>query len=105
MGKSHFNKRTKFSLINASALKNIDSVMRWLLPQGRRRGNEWVALNPHRDDQSLGSFSINMTTGRWCDFAIGERGGDIISLVAYLRQKRQGEAAGILREYLGGYYV
>jgi hypothetical protein len=35
-------------------------------------------------DQNPGSFSINVRTGRWADFATGDKGGDVISLAAYL---------------------
>ena len=44
----------------------------------------YVALNPTRNDRRPGSFKINIRTGRWCDFATGDRGGDPVSLVAYL---------------------
>jgi hypothetical protein len=39
---------------------------------------------------------INCWTGRWADFATGDRGGDPISLVAYLANMSQGEAARLL---------
>lgn len=60
-----------------------DLCARWL-PTGRKQGNEWVARNPNRNDIHLGSFSVNLITGKWCDFATGDRGADIISLAAYL---------------------
>ena len=59
----------------------------------RRRGREYLARNPTRNDRSLGSFSVNTATGAWADFADGAKGGDVISLYAYLRNIRQGEAA------------
>jgi len=52
-----------------------------------------VALNPRRHDRRLGSFSINLRTGRWADFATANRGGDIISLAAYLFGTSQVKAA------------
>ena len=64
-------------------------------------GREWVARNPNRTDQGLGSFKVNLVTGRWADFATGDRGGDPISLVAYLERTGQGTAARQLKHYLG----
>ena len=75
-------------------------VARWL-PDGRREGQEWVARNPTRIDHRSGSFKINMSTGRWADFATGECGGDAISLAAYLHALSQYEAALKLVEMFG----
>ena len=72
-----------------------------LLPGGKRVGAEIVALNPRRADWRLGSFKINHWTGRWADFATGDRGGDPISLVAYIENVSQREAALRLARMLG----
>ncbi len=72
-----------------------------LLPHGRQQGNEWVATNPKRVDKKAGSFRINLKTGRWADFALPDvRGGDFVSLWAYLFDLSQGAAAkDILRKH------
>jgi putative DNA primase/helicase len=75
-------------------------VPRWV-PDGRREGREWVARNPTRQDAHLGSFKANLETGVWCDFATGDKGGDLVSLYAYLNRLRQGEAARELAQELG----
>jgi hypothetical protein len=75
-------------------------VFRWL-PQGRREGAEWVAINPTRSDGRKGSFKVNMTSGRWSDFATGDAGGDLVALGAYLFRLKQGEAAVKIAEMLG----
>ncbi|RTL81910.1 MAG: hypothetical protein EKK29_17310, partial [Hyphomicrobiales bacterium] len=67
-------------------------VSRWL-PEGRREGGEWVSRNPRRADRKAGSFKVNLRTGRWADFATGDKGGDLISLAAFLFDLDQGEAA------------
>jgi hypothetical protein len=54
---------------------------------GASSGSEYVVLNPRRADRHPGSFKVRIAgrrAGAWADFAIGDRGGDIISLVAYL---------------------
>ena len=75
-------------------------VLRWL-PSGKREGREWVARNPTRNDQRSGSFKVNLQTGKWADFATGHRGGDAISLAAYLFGLSQPAAAIKLSEMLG----
>jgi hypothetical protein len=42
-----------------------------------------------------------LRTGRWADFATGDSGGDPVSLVAYLENVSQGEAARMLARMLG----
>ena len=64
-------------------------VTRWL-PEGKRRGNEYkigsLAGEPGE------SMSINLRTGRWADFASGERGGDLIDLYAAIHHIELAEA-------------
>jgi hypothetical protein len=74
---------------------------RWL-PDGRRIGREWVARNPRRADHRPGSFKINLVTGRWCDFATGDSGGDLVSLAAFLFGLSQAESARRIRDMIGG---
>jgi hypothetical protein len=94
----------KFSEVNAAALAVLPGLLQMWLPQGRVDGNEYVALNPLRVDRTLGSFRINMRTGLWADFATGETGGDVVSLVAFLQQCSQTQAARELGAYLGVWY-
>ncbi|HXP74283.1 MAG TPA: hypothetical protein VN823_09065 [Stellaceae bacterium] len=90
-----------FGAVNRAALARLpELVARWL-PDGRRRGAEWVARNPRRADRQPGSFKINLTSGRWSDFAIGVAGGDPVSLAAYLADIGQAEAARHLAGMLG----
>ena len=44
---------------------------------------------------------MNLRTGRWADFATGDRGGDPVSLAAYLHGLGQYKAARKLAEMLG----
>lgn len=82
-----------YEAIATAALNNLpDIVLRWL-PDAKRVGVEAQARNPKRGDRSLGSFSVNLLTGKWADFATGERGGDAISLAAFLFDLPQPEAA------------
>ena len=90
-----------FARINQAALAAFPAVLNRLLPRGKAMGRELVALNPNRPDRNLGSFKINRHNGKWCDFATGDKGGDPVSLVAYLAGVNQGEAARLLAQMLG----
>jgi hypothetical protein len=90
-----------FAEINRAALAAFPAVLACILPGGKRVGTEIVALNPRRADRRLGSFKVNRFNGRWCDFATGDKGGDVVSLVAYLEGVSQGEAARRLARMLG----
>lgn len=89
-----------FDAVNRAATTALPALLRRWLPDGRVEGREYVARNPRRDDRRPGSFKINLDTGRWADFAIGDKGGDVISLAAYLAGLRQVEAARHLAEML-----
>jgi Prophage CP4-57 regulatory protein (AlpA) len=89
-----------FAEINRAALAAFPAVLARILPGGKRVGAEIVALNPRRADRRLGSFKVNRYNGRWADFATGDKGGDPVSLVAYLADVSQGEAARLLARML-----
>jgi hypothetical protein len=90
-----------FHEINRAALAAFPEVLARILPGGKRAGKEIVALNPRRADRNLGSFKVNRYNGRWADFATGDKGGDPVSLVAYLADISQVEAARLLAQMLG----
>ena len=94
-------KRIDFAAINSAALGSLPVLLERWLPDGHQHGHEWVARNPKRSDASRGSFSINTNSGKWADFATGDKGGDVISLAAYLFNLRQSEAARELAITLG----
>ena len=91
-----------FGAVNRSALAYLPALCRRWLPDGRREGSEWISRNPRRYDRHPGSFKVNMKTGRWADFATGDRGGDVVSLCAFLFGLGQSEAARRLQNILGG---
>ena len=91
-----------FRTVAAAAPSRFDTVVDWLgIGGGKNHGREYLPINPTRPDMKPGSFSINMDTGAWADFASGDKGGDLVSLVAYLHGIKQGEAADRLAEFLG----
>lgn len=92
---------TNFKQIKDTALTSIDTVLNHWCPGGKHQSREYVALNPTRGDSKSGSFSINLDSGAWADFATGDKGGDLIALVAYIEGIKQGEAAKRLSQFLG----
>ena len=90
-----------FAAVNRAALARLPDILGRWLPGGRIEGREYVVRNPKRRDQRPGSFKINVDTGCWADFATGDRGGDPISLAAYLAGCSQVEAARQLAAMLG----
>ena len=90
-----------FTAINRAAMAALPTLLRRWLSDGQTEGNEYVARNPRRPDRHYGSFKINLRTGRWADFACDARGGDPVSLFAYLNELSQTEAARCLATMLG----
>ena len=95
-------RRVAYHFIAKAALANARRIVPALLPHGRREGREWIALNPRRADRHLGSFRVRLDAGLWADFALNNvRGGDLISLTAYVSNISQKEAALSLANILG----
>lgn len=79
-----------FVAVNEAALAD-SSYFEKLLPDSHREGSRLHAatLNGGRGR----SFNINTQTGAWFDQSTGDKGGDVISLVAAQRGIKQVEAA------------
>lgn len=92
--------RVDFKAVSSAALNALDFVVPQLLPGGHRESGEWVARNPTRNDAKPGSFKVNLRSGVWCDFATGDKGGDVIDLKAYLDGKSKLDAARDLASML-----
>jgi hypothetical protein len=93
-----------FQSINQAALPALPAILARLLPGGKIMGGEYVPLNPTRADHRPGSFKIRVSgvhAGSWADFATGDRGGDVVSLIAFIEGVSQGEAARMLARMLG----
>lgn len=93
-------------LVDALA-SNIEGVIDAIGLRGERQGHEFVAFNPLRADNNLGSFRIELTgpkAGVWADFAINDKRakGDALNLVAYiLFNSNVAEACKWAKVYLG----
>lgn len=79
-----------FPGLNQKLLGHGIPLLQTWLPEGRRRGREYVVSGLHGGKGE--SLSVNTATGAWADFATGAKGGDLISLYAAINNKTQGEA-------------
>ena len=93
--------RYDFDSINDAAKPALLAILRRILPDGRIVGREYIARNPTRSDKHPGSFKISLRTGRWSDFATGDSGGDVVSLVAYLQGVKQAKALILVASLIG----
>jgi hypothetical protein len=89
-----------FHRVNRAAVLSLPAIVSRLLPGGKVHSCEYVVRNPRRFDRHPGSFKINLATGQWADFATTDRGGDPISLIAWLEGVSQPEAAKLLARML-----
>jgi hypothetical protein len=98
---AHQTDRVEFADVKAATLRSLDFIIPRLLPGGKREGDEWVVRNPTRNDNKPGSFSINMRTGVWSDFAYpSDKGGDVIDLYVYINGGTNIQAKSALAEML-----
>ncbi len=97
--------RLDFDAINRAGLASLPTLLRRSLPDGHLVGREFTARTPRRAVRRPGSFKVNVSTGKWADFACDAKGGDVVSLAAYLSGAGQAEAARALADMLGVRHV
>ena len=73
------------------SLQYITDLVPELLPGGKVRGNEWICGS--RTGGPGDSMSVNLTTGKWADFATDDAGLDLLSLSACVRGEKMFDAA------------
>ncbi len=93
--------RIDFDQVRMAARHHALAICQRVFPGGRVVGGEYEVRNSKRPDRTPGSFRVNLRTGRWADFATpSDRGGDLISLVAWRFDVTQLEAARRLSDLL-----
>lgn len=82
--------RVDFPTLQQVLLASAEGFLYQLI-EGKRDGHEWKAKR--KGEGGLGdSLKVNLNTGEWGHFAQGEKGGDLISLYAYVQGVDQIEA-------------
>lgn len=94
----HSKSSVDFKAVADAALARAESLVLQWLPGGKRSGAEWKCGS--LQGEPGGSLSVNLTTGKWADFATGDKGGDLISLLAAIRGCDQPTAAAELEPSL-----
>ena len=93
-------------MIDIQAIKSrydVQTVCDALGLEGNRKGDRLWAINPTRDDRSVGSFYVDLKTGYFADKSTGDWGQDIVALWAYCRgMPSQGLAARDLDAAMAG---
>jgi hypothetical protein len=97
-----------FGAINRAAVTALRPILDRLLPGGKIIAGEYVALNPTL--RRLSSFKVRVfgsRAGRWCDFATGDKGGDLrVPRRLYRRRftsrSRAASCANAWPRYFGG---
>ena len=59
-------------------------ILKRLVGAGKIEGGDYVALNPRRSDKKAGSFRVDISSGKFHDFATEDSGGSIIDLAAFV---------------------
>lgn len=88
-----------FEGLSRALLGRIRDLLPGWLPGGKPVGHEYVCGNLRGEPGD--SLKVNLNTGKWADFATGEKGGDLISLYASIQGIKNGEAARRLARELG----
>lgn len=69
-----------FEALARALLDRADTLVPMWLSGGARRGHEWVCGS--LDGGTGSSCQVNLTNGRWADFAGDDKGGDLVALYA-----------------------
>jgi hypothetical protein len=79
--------------INEAAMANAPVVFKWLFPHGKKLSREF-----RQNSRNLRSLRINRYNYRWLDCATGDKGDTPISLLAYVANIPESEAARLLAQ-------
>jgi len=79
-----------FKTLASNLLGEARTFVPSILPGGKMIGNEWTCADKY--GQAGSSMKVNIQTGKWSDFAVGEAGHDLISLYAYVNDMNNGQA-------------
>lgn len=85
-----------FREINNKLLPYLTDIILDNCPGGKVYGREYKASDIRGGNGS--SFSFNLDTGKWADFATNDRGNDVISYYAHVHGINNGESAKLLAE-------
>lgn len=81
--------------------RQVDAVVKHLLPDGKREGSEWrVGSVNGEPGKSMGVHLAGDKAGVWSDFSTGET-GDLLDLWVAVQRCDMGQAVRQVKDYLG----
>jgi len=93
------DKTLSIAKMSKTLLNSSEYVLNeWL--EGEIFGHEFIAVNPTRADNSLGSFKINLQSGVWSDFATSDSGGDFFCLYRYINDVDANTARTAIKAFI-----
>jgi len=88
-----------FKYLATAVLSRVNEYLPSWLPGGKMYGKEYCCASIRGGDGK--SFKVNVSSGKWADFAAGDKGGDLISLYAAINGLSQFQAAQRLAAEVG----
>jgi twinkle protein len=90
------------AVLAAKLSTRAEDVARWLLPNGRRVGNDWRVGSIKGEEGDSCKIAIEgENAGRWADFAQGDISGDLLDLICRTQEIGLREAIDKGCEFLG----
>lgn len=91
--------REDFKMVSQQ-LPGICQVARDFYSMPKRKGSIFFVKSPRTNDKTA-SLALYPSSNRFCDFANGNKSGDVIGFVAYIKGCNQWEALRELRNFYG----
>jgi twinkle protein len=80
----------------------VEDAVRWILPEGKKVNKDWcVGSVKGEPGNSLKVALEGENAGRWSDFAVGDKSGDLVDLIAATQDKSLGESLKLACDWLG----
>ena len=87
--------------ISEMLAKRAQDVCEWLLPNGKRKAQEWCVGSVAGDAGDSLCVNLGGKAGLWKDFADQEKGGDLIDLIMAVHGYGKADAVKAAKEFLG----
>lgn len=87
--------------ISAMLSKRAQDVCEWLLPNGRRKAQEWCVGGVNGESGDSMRVNLGGKAGLWKDFADQSKGGDLIDLIMAVHSCGKAEAVQAAKDFLG----
>lgn len=87
--------------ISEMMAKRAQDVCEWLLPNGRRKAQEWCVGGVTGEAGDSLRVNLGGKAGLWKDFADQDKGGDLIDLIMAVMGMDKAEAVREAKGFLG----